>query len=280
MYQIRTMQRIPPRAPSPSPHKHLTKPAPFPRAVSRPTSPSKIPSATSPSKPSRQINGRLPSTAHFNPHIPVSSSSSYPRWPRKDESMLSINGSPLANPLKLGLDLNGWLSKVVETGSKGDSSNDHHRTNSIVVRTTSTSSSVDASGPSYQRTNSQTSVFGPSQGAQSTSHSRTNSASNLNGRPNHSFVPTRSGTSSQSASQPTEPRTSSPSPSPRLPSLSIPLTALVAVSTADGHLLEFDPFQTSPGEIDALDISDSAKQQTKEDMRKLVAQAMDRWKIS
>ena len=29
--------------------------------------------------------------------------------------MLSVNGSPLANPLKFGLDLDGWRSKVADT---------------------------------------------------------------------------------------------------------------------------------------------------------------------
>ncbi|KIP10248.1 hypothetical protein PHLGIDRAFT_11472 [Phlebiopsis gigantea 11061_1 CR5-6] len=264
-------------SPSPGPHKPLAKPVPFPRPGSRPASPSKIPSTTSPSKPSRPTNGRIPSAAHFNPHIPASSSSSYPRWPRKDEHMLSVNGSPLANPLRLGLDLSGWLSKVVETGFREDSNTSgHNRPNSIIVRTASSSESTTGA-PSHQRTTSQAGIAGPSQ---STTHSRTNSASNLNGRINHAFVPTRSGTTSQPASQPTQPSTPSPSTSPRIASLPLHLAALVAVPTADGHLLEFDPFQTSPGEIDALDISDNAKQQAKDDMRKLVAHAMDRWKIT
>lgn len=181
-----------------------------------------------------------------------------------------MNGSPIANPLKLGFDMSGWLSKVVETGkSDADTKGSHLRANSIVVRTASTSSA--GNGPSHQRTNSQASVAGPS-------HSRTNSATN---RSAQGFVPTRNGGLSQShaSSQQSEPHTPSPPPSPGVSSL--PLAAVVAVPTADGHLLEFDPFQTSPGEIDALeDISESAKQQAKDDMRRLVTQAMERWKIA
>jgi hypothetical protein len=175
--------------------------------------------------------------------------------------MLSVNGSPLANPLKAGLDLTGWLSRVVETG-KLDSElpAGHCRTNSIVVRTATTTA---------QQANSDAAP----------SHSRTNSAST---RPNQGFVPTRGGASSSSSRSQDPPASQpSPPPSPTSPSPSPALAALVAVPTADGHLLEFDPFQTSPGEIDALeDISADAKKQAKEDMRRLVLQAMERWKVT
>ena len=56
--------------------------------------------------------------------------------------------------------------------------------------------------------------------------------------------------------------------------------ALVTIPTKDGHLLEFDPLQTSPGTLDALEgITDSAKKQAKEDMARLVQTAMAKWKI-
>lgn len=240
----RTVQRVPPTAPSPSPHKQPTKPAPFTfgRTVPRPTSPSKIPFA-SPAKASSRPTTRPPSTAHFNPTIPAASSSSFPRWPKKDEAMVSVNGSPLANPLKFGFDLSGWLSKVVETGKDEDGSQGHQYSNSIIVRT----ASQDRPG----------------------SHSRTDS--NASSRPNHTFVPARGGQGT-SASQPTRSQSPSGPPGP---------AAVVAVPTVDGHVLQFDPFQTSPDEIDAIpDISDDAKQQAKDDMRKLVAQAIERWKIA
>lgn len=60
----------------------------------------------------------------------------------------------------------------------------------------------------------------------------------------------------------------------------MPMAALVSVPTADGHLLEFDPFHTTPAEIDALEgISSSAKRKAKEDMRSLVKEAVERWRI-
>ena len=45
--------------------------------------------------------------------------------------------------------------------------------------------------------------------------------------------------------------------------------------------LEFNPFETTPGEIDALEgISEAAKKQAKEDIARLVMQAVERWKIT
>ena len=58
-------------------------------------------------------------------------------------------------------------------------------------------------------------------------------------------------------------------------------SALVSVQTQDGHVLEFNPLQTSPEELDALEgISDSAKRQAKEDMAQMVQLAVERWKLS
>ena len=98
--------------------------------------------------------------------------------------MLSVNGSPLANPLTL--DLSGWLSKVTETDDEAgkdqtvhlDSKRGHKRTNSIMVR--STSQNGTGSG-AHSRTNSQNGAAFPPQGT----HSRTNSRA-------PGFVPTRS----------------------------------------------------------------------------------------
>lgn len=57
-------------------------------------------------------------------------------------------------------------------------------------------------------------------------------------------------------------------------------SALVAIPTKDGHLLEFDPLQTSPGALDALEgITDSAKKQARVEMGRLVQAAVDKWKI-
>jgi hypothetical protein len=55
---------------------------------------------------------------------------------------------------------------------------------------------------------------------------------------------------------------------------------LVAIPTKDGHLLEFDPLQTSPGALNALEgITDSAKKQARVEMGRLVQAAVDKWKI-
>jgi hypothetical protein len=68
---------------------------------------------------------------------------------------------------------------------------------------------------------------------------------------------------------------------PKLPAnVSRTFSAFVAIPTKDGHLLEFDPLQTSPGSIDALDgITNSAKKQAKMEMGRLVQAAVDKWKI-
>ncbi|KAI0247141.1 hypothetical protein BJV78DRAFT_1285787 [Lactifluus subvellereus] len=84
-------------------------PSPSPRKLARIPS-STLPRPTSPAKPTaaslaRQV--RVPSASTFKPAIPKTPAYP-PRWPRKDESMLSINGSPLANPYELGLD---WLAE-------------------------------------------------------------------------------------------------------------------------------------------------------------------------
>jgi hypothetical protein len=57
-------------------------------------------------------------------------------------------------------------------------------------------------------------------------------------------------------------------------------SALVAIPTKDGRVLEFDPLQTSPGSLDALDgISDSAKKHAKLEMGKLIQATVDKWKV-
>lgn len=242
---MRTLQRTVTRGPSLSPQKPWNgKPIPFPTTnASRPGSPTKAGS------PTKVPKSRVPSSS-FNPVI---SSASHPRWPRRDESMLSVNGSPLANPYQHGLGFAGWLrggQDVKEEGSSGTQPTTHpghKRTNSIIVRSVS-----NPTIPSLQNAPSQQ------------SHSRSNSQSLR-------FVPTRDNRASPVESS------STPKPSTSFPSLA----AIVSVQTRDGHVLEFDPLQTSPGEIDALDgITDSAKKQAKEDIARLVMQAVERWKIT
>ncbi|KAI0352642.1 hypothetical protein OH77DRAFT_1408768 [Trametes cingulata] len=252
--QGRPLQRVPSGVVSPSPQKGTSRPLQFPRTPSRFASPSK------PSQPIRTAS-RVPSSSTFNPVLPTESS--HPRWPRKNENMLSVNGSPLANPYQL--DLKNWFKAVTEGegadteeatgGSSGD--NDGARglsklgvpgagklkkQRSIVIRSASSSSAVSNGG-----------------------HSRSTSQAST-------LVASQSGLDKRISGA------SSPADGPALgPSMS----ALVSVQTKDGHVLEFNPLQTSPEELDALEgITDSAKKQAKEDMARLIQIAVQRWKLS
>ncbi|KAL6301999.1 hypothetical protein BKA93DRAFT_737771 [Sparassis latifolia] len=241
---IRTIKRIPSGMNTPT-RKAVTAASSKPPFFARPASPTKLPS---PSK--RPI--RPPSSSSFNPILPAHAMQ--PRWPKHNESMLSVNGSPLANPYQLGL--NGWLRTVSESEGteRADSDAESERGGKKLVRKAS-SIIVRSSGESggHSRTNSQTSVVAPPHGT----HSRANSQTNAGG-----FVPNRSNNVAD--------------PAPHLS-----LTALVSVPTKDGHILEFDPLQTSPEELDTLEgISDSAKKQAKLDIVRLVQTTVERWKIS
>lgn len=172
--------------------------------------------------------------------------------------MLSLNGSPLANPYELGLE---WFAE-----GGGDSDSDEYgdgekaegerrkRAKSIVVRRDPSFSSQTAPmsnghghAHALQRTTSQSSIF-PS------------SSQSAHPYPSKSHM--------------TTPRAI---PTPRVPST----TALVTIPTKDGHLLEFDPLQTSPGTLDALEgITDSAKKQAREEMGRLVQAAVSKWSIA
>jgi hypothetical protein len=238
---------------------------------SRTAFPSK-PHPTTNTKPTRAT--RPPSTATFNPHLPKTpgfpskgsnntntNTNGLPttaRVPRRHESMLSLNGSPLANPYELGLE---WFAE-----GGGDSDSDEYgdgekaegerrkRAKSIVVRRDPSFSSQTAPmsnghghAHALQRTTSQSSIF-PS------------SSQSAHPYPSKSHM--------------TTPRAI---PTPRVPST----TALVTIPTKDGHLLEFDPLQTSPGTLDALEgITDSAKKQAREEMGRLVQAAVSKWSIA
>ncbi|KAI0755131.1 hypothetical protein C8Q80DRAFT_1216870 [Daedaleopsis nitida] len=247
----RTVSRVASGAVSPSPQKGPSKPIGFPRT------PSRFPS---PAKPSQARPGaRVPSATTFNPVLP--SESNHPRWPRKNEHMLSMNGSPLANPYQL--DLNNWFKAVAEADPDVPDSKrlgvpaagkTLKKQPSIIIRS--------ASGSSHLGTSD---VFGV--------HSRsTSQASTL--------------VSSQSTDSHPDLRKVKTVVDRISPSLDDPFAgpsfhALVSVQTRDGHVLEFDPLQTSPEELDALEgITDSAKQQAKEDMARLIQVAVERWKLS
>jgi hypothetical protein len=196
--------------------------------------------------------------------------------------MLSLNGSPLANPYEFG-----WFSKFgageegqgdeeeingrADRKGKGKTKNADKaetktlkRTNSILVRRDPSFafSSITTTNGFHSRTNSQTSVAS----SQSTNHSRTNSETQLY-------------TSHPPSENP--PIDATPRPPARSQSqMTLPAAALVAIPTKDGHLLEFNPLQTSPGALDALEgITASAKKQAREEMGRLIQATVDKWKI-
>ncbi|KAI0822010.1 hypothetical protein BC628DRAFT_1328258 [Trametes gibbosa] len=249
--QGRGLQRVPSGAVSPSPQKGSSKPLQFPRTPSR---------FASPSKPSQTVRpvSRVPSSSTFNPVL--SSESLHPRWPRNNENMLSVNGSPLANPYQL--DLKNWFKAVAEgngadAGGSGSSdangarglsklgvpgANTLKKQRSIVVRSASNPSVASHGG--HSRSTSQASTLVASQSGLD------QRVSGVSG----SEVPIAAASS---------------------------VSALLSVQTKDGHVLEFNPLQTSPEELDALEgITDSAKKQAKEDMARLIQVTMQRWRLS
>jgi hypothetical protein len=195
--------------------------------------------------------------------------------------MLSVNGSPLANPYEFGI---GWFKGVAmaDTSSDDEDGNDHNdaiKLNGGEPRTLkrSKSSIVIRRDPSV--------AFPPSLNG----HSRTNLQASIFTSSSHSKEDSQSMHLSQSLYSPSFPAShSQPTPDvSRLnpdktpgPTQTRSFSALVAIPTKDGHLLEFDPLQTSPGTLDALDgITDSAKKHARAEMGRLVQAAVDKWKI-
>jgi hypothetical protein len=192
--------------------------------------------------------------------------------------MLSVNGSPLANPYEFGL---GWF-KGIEAQMEEDVQDTQLLDQTAGVRTLkrSKSSIVIRRDPpvafpantdaTHSRTDSQLSFYTASSRTTSSSHSRENSqisqppTTNLGA---FRFPSSRPINSSDSTPRPVSHHTRS-------------FSALVAIPTRDGHVLEFDPLQTSPGSLDALDgISDSAKKHAKVEMGKLIQATVDKWKV-
>lgn len=228
---------------------------------------------TSPSK-------RLPTSVTFAPTLPAKTPVYPPlRAPRRDESMLSINGSPLANPYQLGSE---WFATQETEGIDGtdvkkkgkgketqldtlEEGKTLKRVNSIIIRRDSSVSLVPSSAA--QRSFSQT-------------HSRANFHTQT-----HHRTPSRT-ISRTMAPVPESPMPKAatvallPSSFSSLPSSSS-ARALVAISTSDGHVLEFDPLQTSPRALDSLvGITDNAKKQAREEMGRLVQAAVNKWSIA
>jgi len=264
-----------------------------PRPPSRPTSPLKHQTSNSTIGTQGQIN-RVPSSS-FNPILPPKAPA-YPahnnhpnatmRLPRKDENMLSINGSPLANPYEFGL---GWFRGVemaqMETEGEESQEEPGHQNgyaggrtlkrskSSIIIRRDPSVALPPTSNGFHSRTDSQASFYTASSQATSSSHSRENSRTN-------EPTPYQPQGPLDSFRFPST-RSNNPEATPRpLPQHARSFSALVAIPTKDGHLLEFDPLQTSPGALDALEgISDSAKKQAKAEMGRLIQATVDKWQI-
>ncbi|KAF9527540.1 hypothetical protein CPB83DRAFT_855969 [Crepidotus variabilis] len=301
----RTMSRIPQ---SPSPQKQRP---PFnnttstfnPHATARPTSPLKSQLSKQSVAPSNP-QSRVPSSSKFNPSLPSKTPAFPPRTntnagtqmrlPRKDENLLSVNGSPLANPYEFGL---GWFKGVQaqaqaddmdESQDLSDLSEDQNtrtlkRTkSSIVIRRDPSVAFPSALNGVHSRTDSQLSFYTASDQTTSSSHSRDDSHPAL-GQPPPSTL-----------AQPNNPLTTFRFPSSRpvnsgfgntdmtpKPKTHVrTFSAMVAIPTKDGHVLEFDPLQTSPGALDALEgITDSTKKQAKAEMGRLIQATVDKWRI-
>ncbi|KAF5338931.1 hypothetical protein D9611_008748 [Ephemerocybe angulata] len=238
------------------------------RAPSRPTSPMKPPTTS-----------RVPSASKFNPTLPAKTptyppsddSTTLVRLPRKDENMLSVNGSPLANPYQFGL---GWFKGVEQASEDAEDEEDTDQPSTSRGLKRSKSSIVirrDPSSTLHSRQASQASLF-TSTSQSTSSHTRD---------PSQATRPAQQSGLNSAFRFPPPPPPSGNDTTPRQTSKHTrSFSAMVAIPTKDGHLLEFDPLQTSPGALDALEgITASAKKQARIEMGRLVQAAVDKWKI-
>jgi len=196
--------------------------------------------------------------------------------------MLSLNGSPITNPYDLGM---GWFKgggaaeasgemnddadnggyghgkgKMSEVANGKPKQNAIKRSNSISIRRELVSFTPTVVNGLHSRTNSTASLDTSSQS--NTTHS---SQTPLGYSPPLDATP----------KPPLQFHKTHPSADSHAFA-----SAMVAIPTTDGHLLEFDPLLTSPGALDALvGITDSAKKQAREEMGRLIQAAVDKWKI-
>ena len=295
MLQTRSMGRV---APSPSPQK--PKP-PFGSNMGSFTHSSRLPSRpTSPAKPTgpRQPGSRVPSSTTFNPELPPKTprfpsgvqAPSIPttlRLPRRDESMLSINGSPLANPYQFDI---GWFGGGLdvptdaEDSQPGSQSLKRVKSNILIRRDASVLVPSNSNGSADSQTDSQVSNHTEPSESQSSSSTHSHENSQLHSHSQPHPVQSQPGHATQLPSSHSQPMSGTSHINPLTPrhrrTHTRSFSALVAIPTKDGHLLEFDPLQTSPRALDALEgISDSAKKQARAEMGRLVQAAVDKWKV-
>ncbi|KAI0245039.1 hypothetical protein BJV78DRAFT_1159232 [Lactifluus subvellereus] len=189
----------------------------------------------------------IPSASTSRPTIPKIPAY-LPRWPRKDESMLSINGSPLANPYELGLEwpaevpirevhllefdplltspgtldkLEGILANLYELSLNGLQKVMPWKRMDLGGRCSDAPSICNRREPSFAMPrNTSGPQSPPSQAGRSRSNSQLHLHSNSNSRAGGSLRRTRGH-----------------------------MAARVAVPIREVHLLEFDPLLTSPGAL-------------------------------
>ncbi|KAH7340682.1 hypothetical protein B0J17DRAFT_330014 [Rhizoctonia solani] len=209
-----------------------------------------------------------PTSATFAPTMPPSAPA-YPRRPRQGEQMLSVNGSPLANPLDPDYDAANDDQLELEDGKvarlpKPKLNHLSKQGSSIRVR------------PNNSRSATSLAIRHPSASSTSTLVSYDIPSSTSSTLNSHSG-------SQQSAKQlPSAPSTSQLQLDvPRTPSrIRRTASALVILPTTSGEVLELDPLVASPGAVDALEgISDSAKKMAKEEMVRFVTEAVAKWNV-
>ncbi|CAE7227580.1 unnamed protein product [Rhizoctonia solani] len=205
-----------------------------------------------------------PTSAIFAPAMPPSAPA-YPRRPRRGEQMLSINGSPLANPLDPDYDI-AQDDQLEPDGGKAV------RSPKPKLSHLSKQGSSIRIRPIHSRSAASFAIRHPSASSTSTLVSYDippSTSSTLNSQ--HSAKQLASGPST-SQLQLDVPRT--PARMRRTAS------ALVMLPTSSGELLELDPLVASPGAVDALEgISDSAKKMAKEEMVRFVTEAVAKWNV-
>jgi hypothetical protein len=250
---------------SPSPSKRQN----FHNLPPRPHSPTKSSNTHTSATANRP---RPPSSTHFAPALPKAPlfpTAGNARLPRRDEGMLSLNGSPLANPYQIGL---GWFSGLA---SGDDDANDLGRED-VPPQVNGTKAAMER--PKLKKSKSQINIRrDPS--LVSSHHSRSRTMSQTSAA---SALHSRTKSSNRTAALSTAHAQNHSTADLLLPSSQGPqLAALISLPTSDGHLLEFDPIRTSPGQLDALDgITDSAKRGAREEMGRLMKMVTEQWKIN
>ncbi|KAJ7601076.1 hypothetical protein C8J56DRAFT_1020014 [Mycena floridula] len=232
------------------------------RTLPRPVSPAKTLASKASDASLRQ---RVPSSATFNPAL--SKTTSYPRYPLKDDNKGGSHNVFAAASGALG-DGKGGTSTTSQTLRRTKSTINVRRDPSFATH-------VVPEG-AHLRTVSQTSIYSSTQDS-STTHSRTNSQATT--PPSFELESTQPDSLDITPTRPAS--TMDLRPNPAMPFPSLARSYSVTISTKDGHLLEFDPLQTSPGALDALEgITTSAKKQARQDMGRLMQAVVDKWKIT